>query len=176
MPSQHSRWPCLLRSHAPALGQGNPSPAACDQPYAIDPTLYPQVQHQVIHTRVALVQRGVEHRIIVRFTEGHIITAQDLAEIFAARRTLAAGQPMQVLALIPEDLDFDNSIILTDHYRDHDPTPHTTAMALVYSGTLFAQLFHIYLKLRKAPFPVQMFRTEQAADLWLEEQSGRALR
>lgn len=134
------------------------------------PTLSLQVQHQVIQTRVALVERGVDHRIIVRFTEGHTITAQDLAEIFTARRTLAAGRPMDLLALIPEDLDFDRSIILTDHYRHHDPMPHTTAMALVYQGTLFGQVLEVYNKLHQAPFPVQVFPTVQEATQWLAAQ------
>ena len=126
----------------------------------------------MVHTRVAQVQRTGPHRITITFIEGHTITAADLAEIFAARRTLAAGTPMQVLGIIPLDLEFHRNIILTDHYRHHDPVPHTIAMALVYPGTLYAKLLQIYTRLRKAPFPVHMFPTVAEAEQWLLEQAG----
>jgi hypothetical protein len=120
-----------------------------------------------IDTPLAVVERTAPQQITIDLKPGQVVNVAGLRAIREARKQLAGTSAAHVLALVPEDLDFEPGIILTDHYADEDPAPYTQAMAIVTSGTLFAQLVRIYCTYHRTNYPVQVFACPDKARQWL---------
>ncbi|MCB0764245.1 MAG: hypothetical protein R2815_09865 [Flavobacteriales bacterium] len=123
-------------------------------------------------TALATIDRSEDGIIRIRFKHEVRVDVSGLAEILQARRDLAGDDRPGVMALLPEDLDFDNAILTTDHHAGSDPRTFTKAFAIVTRSHLLVRLYSIYATYFKQDFPVRTFDDEDAAVQWLHEQVG----
>ena len=128
--------------------------------------------HAVIETSIALVERDEEGLIFIRIGEGSKLSVEAFAEILAARKELAQGLPAGVLAIVPEDVDFDIKIMNVDHYEGQNPAAFTKAFAIVTQASLYTRLYELYAAFFKTDFPVKTFGDEASAIAWVREQLG----
>ena len=108
----------------------------------------------------------------MRIREGVKLTVEGFAEILAARKELAQGRPMGIIAIVPEDVDFDIKIMNVDHYEGHDSRTFTKAFAIVTQASLYTRLYELYAAFFKTDFPVKTFGDEAPAIAWVREQLG----
>jgi hypothetical protein len=122
-----------------------------------------------IETPLATLRRTAPGWIEVQLRSGVCVDVDGLARIMYARKKLAQGRPAAVLAEIPNDVDFEVSVMLTDHHLHMDVAAFTGAMAFVYPGTLFNRLVQVYCRFRPPPFPYRFFKDRAKAEEWLKQ-------
>lgn len=121
-----------------------------------------------IDTSIAVVHRDEQGVIRIRVASGAKLDPGGFAEILAARMELAEGRPARVIALVPDDVDFDIHIMNKNHYEKVDAASFTKAFAIVTAASLYTKLYELYAAYFKPMFPVKVFPTEVAALAWLE--------
>lgn len=126
------------------------------------------MEPRTIDTEMALIERD-EHGIIrIRVKQGQLLSVKGFGESIVARRELAEGKPARVIALVPEDTDFEIGIMSMDHYDKVDAAAFTKAFAIVTDTSLFVRMYAIYNNYFKLTFPVKIFATEAEALAWLD--------
>lgn len=126
--------------------------------------------HAVIETSIARVERDEEGLIFLRIREGTKLSVEAFAEILAARKELARGRSSGVIAIVPEDVDFDIRIMNVDHYEGQNAAAFTKAFAIVTRASLYTRLYELYAAYFKTDFPVKTFGDEASALPWVREQ------
>ena len=85
-----------------------------------------------IETPIAIVERIGDDRVDVRMKPESTLTIAGVAEFIHARQQLAAGVPMRVLIVMSErEMDFDMSMMTTNHYADRPMADFSKAIAWV---------------------------------------------
>ena len=120
-----------------------------------------------IDTPLALVRYTAPDRVEVRFKEGLTFTIAGIAEMMKARQALGTAGPHRAMMVLPEDVDFELSMISTDHYKQI-PQPNTEAVAWVAQNERNAHFTRLYLAYWPPPFPSEVFLTEAEGRAWLE--------
>lgn len=72
-------------------------------------------QPRAIDTHSATVERVAEALIEIRIKADVKLDAHGLMEIVASKRKLTAGKHMDVLAILPHELDLDPNVFTADH-------------------------------------------------------------
>jgi hypothetical protein len=122
-----------------------------------------------IETSLATLRLTAPGWIEVQLKSGACVDVDGLARIMYARKELAQGRPAAVLAVIPNDVDFEVNVMLTDHHLHMDVAAFTGAMAFVYPGSLFNRLVQVYCRFRPPPFPYRFFTDRTKAEQWLRQ-------
>lgn len=123
-----------------------------------------------IETAVATVIRAADDLVEVRIKPRAVLSVQGIAEILMARKQLAAGTPMRVLFLFPDDdCDFDLSMITTDHYSGIAVEEFTRAVAWATNSAHNDRFCRLYFAYFPSPLPSAIFETEAEARAWLEQ-------
>lgn len=122
-----------------------------------------------IDTPIATIQRTADDLVEVRFKPGATLTVAGITAILNARQQAAAGQPLRVLIVFPEDdMEFDMSMITRDHYSSVKVEEFTRAVAwaaITDHNKRFCELYFAYFP---SPVPSAIFETEAGARAWLE--------
>jgi hypothetical protein len=118
-------------------------------------------------TALALVRMKDPDVMEVLCHEGRIWTTSSLAELIAVRVQMAAGRRVKALVVMPQEIDFELSSFLSEHY---DPATMPTfcrveswAVQTAYNH----DLLKIYFKHYPNPVPCGIFMTEEEAREWL---------
>ncbi|MEO8589520.1 MAG: hypothetical protein ABI432_09140 [Flavobacteriales bacterium] len=120
-----------------------------------------------VETSLAVVDRTDDGVIFIRIQAGVKLSVEGFGEILAARKELAEGRPAGVVALVPEDVDFDIRIMNVDHYEGKEAATFTAAFAIVTRASLYTRLYELYAAFFKTDFPVKTFHDEAEAVGWV---------
>ncbi len=123
----------------------------------------------VIDTPIATIQRTADDLVEVRFKPGTTITVAGIAAILSARQQAAAGVPLRVLIVFPEDdMDFEMSMITKDHHSTVPVEQFTRAIAWATNNDHNDRFCQLYFAYFPSTLPSAIFRTEAEARNWLE--------
>lgn len=122
----------------------------------------------VVDTPLAVVSRTAADRMKVHFKEGRTLTVEGIQQMMAMRQRMGEAGPHRVLIVMPEVVDFDMSMITTDHYSAV-PQPNTVAVAVAWvtQNERNATFTRMYLAYFPPPFPSEVFLLESDARRWL---------
>lgn len=124
----------------------------------------------VIDTPIATIQRTTPDLIEVRFKPGATLNVQGISTILQARQQSAAGEPMRVLVMFPQDeLLFEMKMITTDYYRTVPVEQFTRAVAWAVINDHNRRFCELYFAYFPSPVPSAIFTTEEEARKWLED-------
>lgn len=119
---------------------------------------------------MSLVEPGF---IEQRFREGVKLDRAGFEENRAARHLLADKDTYVMLSTLPEDIDFELSVLGTDHFGAAEEIEGLSALAVVAHGQLTKGVTAIFFKYFPPQFPAQVFNNEADARAWLMEQRPR---
>jgi hypothetical protein len=119
----------------------------------------------IIETRLATLETITDDLHVVRFKTNIKIDPSGIKDILQVADRLASDGKISVMAMIPEDTDFDITIMRSD-FGSGD---RIKVMAVVCESSLFQCLTELYLKYYPQQFPVKVFGQQEEALIWLEE-------
>lgn len=126
--------------------------------------------HSRIDTSIASVERDSEGLIEVRIRSGVTLTVAGIAEVLQARQRLADGRPRLALIAFPsEEVDFELSMITSDHYSTLPVDQFTRAVAWVTGNARNDQFCRLYFAYFPSPVPSAIFEDEASARSWLHQ-------
>jgi len=131
-------------------------------------------EHQLIDTRTATLERVSDGLIELRFKPDVKLDVEGMGEIVQAKRTLCSGHPMDVLAIMPPEFDFELNVLNLDHRAIHDGCGDAHRMALATQSTFNERLTNIYFRYHPRPHPTGIFLSESDARKWLKTGSPSA--
>ena len=124
--------------------------------------------HSAIDTPIAAVHRAGD-LIEVRFKVGATLTVAGIMSIMQVRQQLAAGEALKVLIVFPQaEMDFDMSMITTDHYSVLPVQQFTRAVAWAAINDHNERFCKLYFAYFPSPVPSAIFMEEKQAREWLE--------
>lgn len=124
---------------------------------------------QRIETNSVVMERVGPDLVVCRYKTGVRVNAAVLQENLMARKLFAGPEPFGVIGILPEDLDFDTSLVGSDVYAGGIVDRETHALALVVEGDLLEKLAALYLKYHPTKFPCQVFARYADAVKWVGE-------
>jgi hypothetical protein len=71
------------------------------------------------------------------------------------------------MIIAPDDTDFDPGLLRMDQYKDSGAEAFTWAMAFVCRNPTVRNIVEMYYANHPAPFPAQLFATEDEARVWV---------
>jgi hypothetical protein len=119
-------------------------------------------------SRVARVEYDGLGIVRLRFHAGTRLDAAAFIELQQARERLTHGARHAVIALVPDDFDFDISVMYNDHYDGNAAAAFTAAMAVVTNDSSHQRILAVYCNYFPPPFPVQAFGDETDAAAWAQ--------
>ncbi len=122
-----------------------------------------------IDTELATVERAEADLIHIRIRPGAKLTVEGFAEVLAARKTLARETQACVIAIVPDDIDFELDIMNVDHYAEVNASAFTKVFAIVTRADFHKQLCALYTAYFMTVFPLRVFDDESAARAWVQE-------
>ena len=125
--------------------------------------------NESMSTTLATVSRTGPDRLEVRCHEAVYWSERAIAELIQARATLAAGTPMKVLVVLPEDLHFDTETLASMHYDPTTLPEHCRAEAWAVRNTLNEKIAELYFRYFPSPVPSAFFLREEEASKWLDQ-------
>jgi hypothetical protein len=119
-----------------------------------------------VDTPLATLRCTAADRMEVHFKPGKTFTVEGIKQMMLARQKLGEAGPHRVLVVMPDHVDFDMSMITTDHYTAV-PQPNTLAVAWVTQNERNATFTRLYLSYFPPPFPSEVFLLEAQGRSWL---------
>lgn len=107
--------------------------------------------------------------VVVRFLQGGRLDQDSLAEVMHTRKSFEGNGPQAVIAVIPEDLDFDPKVMMIDQYAANDMNSRTKALAIVTQGVIMESLVSLYFTYHPPGFEMRLFKGFEDAYRWLLE-------
>lgn len=124
----------------------------------------------IIDTPIASIQRTASDLVEVRFKPGATLTVQGISAILQARQQAAAGEPLRVLIIFPQDeMEFELNMITTDYYRAVPVEQFTRAVAWVAMNEHNRRFCELYFAYFPSPVPSAIFTAEEEARKWLDD-------
>ncbi len=121
-----------------------------------------------IDTPIATVQRTGD-LVEVRFKVDATLTVAGIMSIMQVRERLAAGKALKILIVFPQsEMDFEMSMITTDHYTAMPVQQFTRAVAWAAINDHNERFCKLYFAYFPSPVPSAIFMTEEEARTWLE--------
>ena len=127
----------------------------------------PLKQFRLMETRAATLELVSNALIELRFKPDVKLNAECMAEVIHAKRTLIANRTVDVLAVFPENLDFELSLLNIDHHAVNHGCGGAHRLALAAQSTFNKRLSDIYFRYHPRPHPTGVFATEADARKWL---------
>ena len=106
--------------------------------------------------------------VVVRFLQGGRLDRHSLEAVMRTRRMLST-EPQAVIVVIPQDLDFDPKVMMSDQYAENDMNSRTKALAIVSEDIIMESLASLYFTYHPPPFEMRIFRCIEDAYRWLLE-------
>lgn len=125
------------------------------------------LSEQIIDTPLATIQRTAPDLVEVRFKPVITLTVAGIGSILEARETLGRSGPHRALIVMSPDMDFEMSMITTDHYAQRPVTQLSTAVAWVTTTPRNEQFTRLYFAYFPSPVPSAIFMREAEARDWL---------
>ena len=122
----------------------------------------------IVHTEAADIERMDGGDVEIRFRKEARITLSAIQEILDARVKFCGLGEYAVLVTLPEDIDFDISVLTNDHYQDRELHRCTYAVAWDAESKMNEQLVEIFYRYFPQRFPVKVFRSKDEAREWLD--------
>jgi hypothetical protein len=122
----------------------------------------------ITETRLAHLSFRDAGILVIRFKYGVPLDLEGVVEVLEERIRVSAGTPRLVCTILPQDLDADIKVSVTDHGRWVKKV--TLAEATVAPSIYQSRLAGLYYVHFPQPFPTNVFVEEQEAMAWLEAQ------
>lgn len=123
-------------------------------------------QHQLIDTRTATLERVSNELIELRFKPDVKLDVEGMTDIVLAKRRMG-GSRMDVLAILPPELDFDLNVLTIDHHAANGGCGSVERMALATQSVFNERIANIYFRYHPRPHPTGIFVSEADARKWL---------
>ncbi len=121
----------------------------------------------MIDTRSATLELVSDALIELRFKPDVKLDVEGMSEIVHAKRALIAGRNMDVLAILPPELDFELNVLNVDHNAMNGGCGGAQRLALAAQSTFNERLTSIYFRYHPRPQATGVFLTEEDARKWL---------
>lgn len=122
-----------------------------------------------VETDSATVERAHAELAICRYRPGTRVDATALGQNLQARMRHPGREAHAVMAIFPEDVDFDIGLLENNHYTDLSLNEVTKVLAIVAHGSLYDRIAHLYTLNHLSTASNRVFRTELEARAWVEE-------
>ena len=126
---------------------------------------------QLIETRQATLERITAETVEVRFKPGLVLDKSGLDEILVERERFCSNTGKHaVLAIFPNDADFDMAIMTQDHYAGRTVVGCTRFLAVAANSLMHERMASLYFAYFPQTFATKIFIEEEEARTWLSEQ------
>lgn len=119
-------------------------------------------------TASAIVERVHSELAICRYHPRARVDATALGENLKARMRVPGREAYALIAIFPENVDFDLSLLEKHYYTDLSLNEVTRVLALVAMGTLYESIASLYSLNHLRSVSNRVFRTEKEARAWVE--------
>lgn len=119
-------------------------------------------------TASAIVERVHPELAICRYLPGARVDAAALGENLKARMRVPGREAYAVIAIFPEDVDFDMHLLEDDLYTGLSLNEVTRLLAIVAKGSLYDPIARLYSMNHLTSVANRVFRTEAEARAWVE--------
>lgn len=119
-------------------------------------------------TASAIVEREHSELAICRYHSGARVDATALGENLKARMRVPGREAYAVIAIFPEDVDFDMHLLEEHLYTDLSLNEVTQVLAIVAKGDLYEPIASLYSMNHLTSISNRVFRTEEEARAWVE--------
>ena len=123
-----------------------------------------------VDTTLALIRMKEAELMEVMCHEGRTWTTASLAELIAARILMATGRRVKALVVMPEEIDFELSSFMSEHYDPSTMPGFCRVEAWAVRNAYNKERLTIYFRHYPNPVPCGIFMTEEEARAWLEDQ------
>ena len=123
-----------------------------------------------IGTKLASMTLEAAGFVVQRFHEGAKLDLAGFEENRRVRQQLGGAGPYKMLSILPEDIDFELSVLGTDHFGAAAEIAGLSALAVVANGQLIQGVSAIFFKYFPPQFPARIFNNEKDARAWLDAQ------
>lgn len=121
----------------------------------------------MIDTRSATLELVSDALVEVRFKPDVKLDVEGMSEIVHAKRTLIADRYIDVLAVLPPELDFALNVLSMDHRAMNGGCSGAQRLALAAQSTFNERLSDIYFRYHPRRHATAIFLTEDDARKWL---------
>jgi hypothetical protein len=121
----------------------------------------------LVETRLATLERVSPDLLEIRFKPDQKLDNAGLREILQERERMCTGGPYAVLAVFPQEMDFEINVMTTDHYAERNLGNCTRALALAANSITNEHIANIYYAYFPQPFNTKVFATDVEARKWL---------
>lgn len=118
----------------------------------------------------AVVEMPNPGLVVVRYAPGAIISAALIRELIGVRRRMVGRTPHVVIGIFPENLEFDMSLLQSDHYASPEEMEGLMAMAVVAEGAVVHPIAKLYFAYFPTRFKSRVFSLEREGMAWIREQ------
>ena len=119
-------------------------------------------------TASAVVERIHAELAICRYRPRVRVDAPALGENLKARMRVPGKEAYALIAIFPENVDFDMSLLDMNLYTDLSLNEDTRVLAIVALGRLYERIAHRTALNPAARVGLRVFRTEEEARDWVE--------
>lgn len=130
--------------------------------------LLDQITMQREETASAIVERVHSELAICRYHSGARVDASALGENLKARMRVAGREAYAVIAIFPENVDFDMNLLERNLYTDLSLNEVTRVLAIVALGALYDPIASLHSMNHLTSVANRVFRTEVEARAWVE--------
>ncbi len=126
---------------------------------------------QLIETRQATLERTTAETVEVRFKPGLVLDKSGLDEILVERERICSNTGKHaVLAIFPNDADFDLAVMTQDHYSGRKIVACTRFLAVAANSLMHERMASLYFAYFPQTFTTRIFVEEAEARTWLSAQ------
>lgn len=126
-------------------------------------------QSPVIETGAATIERRGDV-VEVRFKPDARVDQAGMAEIVRTKHELCATRAADILMVIPEDLDFELTVLAVNHREAYGGCGLSRRLAVAASSTFNQRLMNIYFRYHPREEETAVFVEESDARAWLAGQ------
>jgi hypothetical protein len=126
-----------------------------------------------IETRQAILEATPEGTMVVRYRPGITLDKEGLAEVLAAReRHCELAGCHKVLAVFPQEADFQIAVMTEDHYKGRPIIDCTRFLAIAANSVMHERMASLYFAYFPQSFETKVFVEEEEAMAWLTEKAA----
>ena len=123
---------------------------------------------RVIDTRTATLELVSDALVEVRFKPDVKLDVAGMSEIVHAKRALIAGKNVDVLAVLPPEIDFELNVLSVDHASENGGCGSEGRLALAAQSPFNERISSIYFRYHPRVNSTGIFISEADARKWLE--------
>lgn len=123
----------------------------------------------LIETRIATLERVSGNVVEVRFKPDVKLDLAGLGELVHAKRALCHTEELDVLAVLPPEVDFELNVLAVDHHEANGGCGLARRLALAAQSAFNERLANIYFRYHPRANETMVFLAEADARKWLTE-------